>query len=116
MLKYLMFAISTDDPALEKIIQEIRKHGATYRDAIDMSIQTAQAGYNFSIDAIDLCDFLLEPDISLGDLEEYVRSMQDVAKRAHQDSARTFQMFKSVQHPIREVRPFVLFLAIVGAS
>jgi len=105
------FKASTDDPALEKIIQEIRKHGATYRDAIDMSIQTAQAGYNFSIDAIDLCDFLLEPDISLGDLEEYVRSMQDVAKRAHQDSARTFQMFKSVQHPIRELTMPVLQVA-----
>ena len=104
MLKYLMLAISTDYPAPKKIIQEIRKHGSKYRDAIDMSIQTAQDGYNFGIEAIDLCDLLLDPEISLEDLQEYVRSMQDAANRAHRAAAETLQMFNSVQQPIKEVR------------
>jgi len=111
-----MFAISTDDPALEKIIQEIRKHGATYRDAIDMSIQTAQDGLTFSAAAIDLCDFLPDPDVKPDELREYVLGMQDTAKRARDDSTNTLANFRLVHVGLMEVRSgYAYALAVRGA-
>jgi hypothetical protein len=86
-----------------KVIQDIQRHGLVYCEAIDISTQTAQDGYNFSRDAIDLCDFLLKPDNTNEDLLEYISEMLDTAKRAREDSTKTLDKFRLVRAGLMEV-------------
>lgn len=93
---------STNHPALVKVIQDMQSHGQIYCDAVDMSLRTAQDGYGFSRDAIDLCEFLLKPDCTMEDLLEYISDMQDTAKRAREDSTNTMDKFRLVHTGLAE--------------
>jgi hypothetical protein len=88
---------------MEKIICDVGKQGLIYYDAIDMSIGTAEAGYAFSTEAIDLCRELLEPTSDLEELQTFVTSMQDTARKAHEDSKATLGMFDMVRTGLIEV-------------
>ena len=92
------------NPALEKVVQTLRKHSQNYCTALDLSIETAQDGQTFSTRAIDLCDFLLDDDVETEDLIEYIEEMQSGAKKAHQDSESTMGMFRAVRVGVHEVR------------
>jgi len=94
---------SVDHPFLKDFVKGMQKHGAKYREAIDMSIQTAQDGLTFSAAAIDLCDFLLDPDVKPDELREYVLGMQDTAKRARDDSTNTLANFRLVHVGLMEM-------------
>jgi hypothetical protein len=75
-----------------------------YYEAIDMTIQTAEAGYAFSTEAIDLCHDLLDTNTDLEDLQEYIRLMKVAARKAHHDSKVATDKFTYVQKGIFEVR------------
>jgi hypothetical protein len=89
---------------MEQIICDVREQGLIYYDAIDMSIGTAEAGYAFSTEAIDLCDELLEPTFDLEELQKFVTLMQDTARKAHKDSKATLSLFDKVRTALIEVR------------
>jgi len=91
------------NPALEKVVQSLRRHSQDYCTALDQSIQTAQDGQTFSTKAIDLCDFLLDDDAGTSDLIEYIEDMQSGAKKAHDDSESTMKMFRSVRVGVHEI-------------
>jgi hypothetical protein len=111
-----LFSVSVDHPFLKDFVKGMQKHGAKYREAIDMSIQTAQDGLTFSAAAIDLCDFLLDPDVKPDELREYVLGMQDTAKRARDDSTNTLANFRLVHVGLMEVRSgYGYALAVRGA-
>lgn len=100
----LFFSASIDHPFLKDVVKGMQKHGTIYCEAIDMSIQTAQDGHTFSADAIDLCDFLLDPDIKRDELREYILGMQNTAKRVRHDSTKTLANFRLVHIGLMEVR------------
>jgi hypothetical protein len=104
LLKYLIRFVSSDAPILAAIIQDMHKYGLVYYAAIDMSIQAAEAGYAFSAEAIDLCHDLLDTDTNLEDLQEYIISMKDVARQAHQSSKAAVDKYNYVRQGIFEVR------------
>jgi len=104
MLSVFTLDVRASNPALEKVVQSLRRHSQDYCTALDQSIQTAQDGQTFSTKAIDLCDFLLDDDAGTSDLIEYIEDMQSGAKKAHDDSESTMKMFRSVRVGVHEVR------------
>ena len=106
---------SIDHPQLQQVIKQIQGHSLVYCEAIDNSIKTAQDGFDFSCDAIDLCGHLLDPDTDPNDLQGYIGDIQSKAKRAHEDSVTTLNKFRHVREGLMEVRrleyhPSVIFI------
>lgn len=95
--------LSTDHPQLQQVIKDIQSHAVIYLDAIDTSIKTAQDGYAFSSDAIELCDYLLDPTTNIGELWEYIDDMCGKAKSAHGDSVIVLGKFRDVCKGLMEV-------------
>lgn len=98
------FLLSTDHPVLRQAIQKIQGHALVYFDAIDASVGTAQDGYAFSCDAIELCGYILDPDADPSELQEYILDMQSKAKLAHDDSVVTLNKFREVRKGLIEVQ------------
>jgi len=86
------------------MITKIRANSKVYHEALDTSITTAEAGYAFCKDAEDLCEYLLDPGISVADLQEYIDDMKDKARQAHQDVTSMTQKFRSVRQSLFNVR------------
>jgi len=93
----------TDNPVLMKVVGDIRRHGLVYCKAIDKSIDTAQEGFDFSSDAIGLCDHLLDKDTNLEDLREYISEMQCDARHAREGSTEVLGRFRAVREGLTEV-------------
>lgn len=85
------------------MIRKIQDHVSVYFGAIDTSIKTAQDGYGFSCDAIDLCSHLLNPEMEHTQLQGYIKDMQDKAKDAHGDCLMTVEQFRAVRKGLIEV-------------
>ncbi|KIM23327.1 hypothetical protein M408DRAFT_332415 [Serendipita vermifera MAFF 305830] len=105
---------STDHPQLQQVIQKIQGHTIVYFEAIDTSIKTAQDGYGFSCDAIELCGYLLDPETDTDDLQEYIGDMQSKAKRAHEDSLMTLNKFRDVRKGLIEITKTIPKEALAG--
>lgn len=94
---------SSDHPALSKVIDDIGRLGLIYYEAIDLSIKTAQDGYNFSGDAVQLCELLLNQETDVNDLREYIQDMRDKAKTACEECTHTLNKFRDVRQGLNEV-------------
>lgn len=68
-----------------------------------MSIKTAQDGYSFSTDVIQLCDYLLDKTTSMEDLREYIQDMKDKAKQAYGECTETLNKFREVRRGLNDV-------------
>lgn len=100
LLEYLTLVVSVDN----YVVMKIQKNGSLYCDAIDMSIKTAEDGYAFSSDIINLCDFLLDPSTELDDILDYVKTIRDKANRARIEAAETMEKFRTIYTNAMEVR------------
>ena len=80
----------------------MQKYGGVYYDAIDLSVQTAEAGYAFSTEAIELCGALLDPDNDPTELNEFIEDMKLTAKQAHEQSRTTVDKFQEVRSGLFE--------------
>lgn len=95
---------SSEHPALTDIITKIQASGTAYHKALDTSITTAKVGYAFSKDAEDLCEYLLDSNISVVDLQEYIAEMKDKAREAHQGATHMLREFRLVRQSLFDVR------------
>ena len=95
---------SSEHAALNDIITKIQASSTAYHAALDMSIMMAKAGYAFCKDAEDLCKYLVDPDISVVDLQKYINEMKDKVRQAHLDATSMTQSFRSVQQSLFGVR------------
>lgn len=94
------------------MIEDIHTLGLSYYSAIDISVKTAQDGYGFSSDALQLCELLLDSDTNVNELQEYIKDMKDKANHAHSDSKETLDKFRNVRKSLNEVsfviiRPYI---------
>jgi hypothetical protein len=95
---------SIDHPQLQRVIKKIQGNTLVYCEAMDNSIKTAQDGFDFSCDAIELCGHLRDPATDTNDLQGYIGDLQSKAKRAHEDSVTTLNKFRHVRRGLMEVR------------
>ena len=100
-LSHLYF--SSDNPHLEQIIKRIVNNCIRYIQAIEMSLKIAGDGYSLASDAVDVCEFVVDPTTDPEDLREYIDDMKGKAKEAHQDCKEVSEKFRAVQAGIFEV-------------
>ncbi|KIM23326.1 hypothetical protein M408DRAFT_332413 [Serendipita vermifera MAFF 305830] len=94
---------SSDHPILSKVIQDVHRVGLVYYEAIDLSINTAQHGFDFSGDAVQLCDSLLNPDTEMEALREYIQDMKDKAQGAQEECTNALNKFRKVRQDLNEL-------------
>lgn len=94
--------ISTEHPQLQQVVKKIQSHAVIYLDAIDTSIKTAQDGYAFISDAIELCGYLIDPVTDIKELREYIEKMCRKSKSARNDSTIALGKFRDVRKGLIE--------------
>ncbi|KIM23312.1 hypothetical protein M408DRAFT_28002 [Serendipita vermifera MAFF 305830] len=94
---------SSNNPALSKVILDICQFSSNYYDAIDISIDTAQNGYQFSDDVIELCGFLLNETIDIEELREYIDDMKSKAQDAWEECTAALTKFRKVRQDLLEI-------------
>lgn len=94
---------SSDHPTLSKFIQDIRRIGLAFYEAIDLSIGIAQHEFDFSGDAIELCDLLLSADTEIEELREYIQDMNDKAKAAREECTNALDKFRKVRQELNQI-------------
>ena len=85
------------------IILDIRKEGLVYYDALDLSIQVAEAGFAFSTEAIELCQDLSDPDADPNETQHFITEMRCTARKAQDDANAAIEKFQAVQRGLFEV-------------
>ncbi|KIM23311.1 hypothetical protein M408DRAFT_11600 [Serendipita vermifera MAFF 305830] len=99
--------INTPHKILNSIVDSAYKNfhlfGLGYYEAIDLSIDTAQHGFDFGGDAIQLCDSLLNPDTKMEALREYIQDMKDKAQGAQEDCTNTLNKFRKLRESLKEI-------------
>ena len=93
----------SEHPVVIKIIQDVQMQGQVYCQAIDMSVKTADDGCAFTIEAIDLCDFLLSDNTTPEELVDYISEMRETAISAHRAASETSRTFRTVRTGLFEV-------------
>lgn len=86
----------------------IQRTSSVYFEAIDASVKASQDGYSVIHDAVELCDYLLNPVTDPGYVQGYIRSIQSRMKLTRDESKITLQKFGDVVNGWVEVRPFSL--------
>jgi hypothetical protein len=95
--------LSTSQPTLQQAMIKIEVYAIAYQEAIDASIKAARDGVNFSTDAIELCDYLIDPTKELTELEKYTKDLQDKSGTACENSTQTLNKFRDVHIGLVEV-------------
>jgi hypothetical protein len=85
------------------IIQRIQEQSRKYYNALDLSIKTAEVGFDFSTDSEYLCEFLLEPSSTVEELQDYISEMREKARHAHDDARHTSEIFRAVRQNLIQV-------------
>lgn len=85
------------------IIENVKKQGLDYYEALDLSIGAAQHGCTFCGDAEMLCDFLLDGTSTEGQLREFIGDMQIIVTQAHQEALELSKRFRSVRGGLFQV-------------
>jgi hypothetical protein len=98
-----MLLVSADHPVLAVYIGEIQSRHNEYCDAINMSVRTAQDGYDISRDAIILCDYLRDKTQPQESIQAFISDMKEKATSAHKDCRETMEMFRSVNRGLLKV-------------
>jgi hypothetical protein len=92
----------SEHAALTPIITSVQEQGVAYYSALDLSLKTAQDGFNFSGDAGQLCDYLLDENNTVDDLQDYIRDLRSIAKRAHSSAIMTCEKFRLVRQGLNQ--------------
>jgi len=95
--------VQSEHPEMQPILDNIRQQTVGYYRALDLSIATAEAGYSFSGDAEQLCDFLLDPQYTVQELQEYIQDMREVARSAHEDAKTMCESFRNVRQGLNQI-------------
>jgi len=91
---------------VSSIIQNIREQSVVYYHALDLSIKTVEDGYTFSSDSEYLCDFLVDPNNTTEDIQEFIDDMRQIARQAHEDAKVISEMFRGVRQNLNQVSLF----------
>jgi hypothetical protein len=89
-----------------------------YYRALDLSIKTVEDGYTFSSDSEYLCDFLIDPNNTVEELQEFIDDMRKMAKQAHEDAQVMSEMFRGVRQNLNQVcfHMIIVIFMIPGIS
>lgn len=74
-----------------------------YYEAITISVDAADEGFNFASDATEFCDRLAQATESPESLTEGLREMEQMAERAHHSSLAMNMKFRMVRVNMFEV-------------
>jgi len=95
--------VQSEHPEMQPILHNIRQQAVGYYRALDLSVITAEAGYSFCEDAEQLCDFLVDPQYTVQELQEYIQDMREVARSAHEDAKTMCESFRNVRQGLNQI-------------
>lgn len=94
---------SLHHPLVKSIINRIIEQADLYQRAIDLSLDTAQDGYNLADDAITLCETIAEGGTPTEHLASFVTGMLEIAEKAHERVTLTNSAFRDVRGGLLKV-------------
>lgn len=104
----LLTLLSFEHNTARTLTRKAQDLSDSFHGAVDMSVQTAQAGHDFCSDMQLLCKALLDPRKTSDDIRDSINKMKVVAECALKAAQNTSQKFGNVLTRVYEVCSLLL--------
>lgn len=100
---YLTLVNRSTNATVRFVVKDVTRNAQIYFEALDLSIQTVDAGYKFSLYSESLCDLLLDPRMNVDQLRGFIQDLRGVARESHEAAKRTSEKFRLVRQGLNQI-------------